>query len=46
MKKIPPSQAMKLPPILERLDRMKEKLLLAQAKDKGESFEDLVTDIK
>jgi TolA-binding protein len=41
-----PSPFIKLPPILERLDRMKEKLLLAQAKDKGESFEDLVTDIK
>ena len=46
MKKIPPSNAMKLPPILERLERMKEELLLAMKKDKGESFEDLVTDIK
>ena len=46
MKKIPPSYAMKLPPVLERLDRMKEKLLLAMAKDKGESFEDIVTEIK
>ena len=46
MKNIPSSNAMKLPPILERLDRMKEELLLAMKKDKGESFEDLVTDIK
>jgi len=46
MKKLPPSYAMKLPPLLERLDRMKEKLILAMAKDKGESIKDFVTDIK
>ena len=48
MKKLPSSLAMKLPPIMERLDKMKTKiqLVMIQNPEKGESIEDRVFNIK
>jgi CRISPR/Cas system-associated protein Csx1 len=48
MKKLPESLALKIPPFLERLDKIKKKieLVMIQNPDRGESIEDRVFEIK
>ena len=48
MKKLPPILAMKLPPIMKRIDKMKKTLELAMLArpDRGESIEDRIFNIK